>query len=139
MPYKNTFVEVAPDCPIIVAEVPVPRGKRIPIHLIQYNLLMESPYTLSHKELIFAVHVERQGISPEEVETRREEIWADLFKKEHPCLRASALTKRYGWGAHYNEEGKIALYGLGSEDYEEFTRPGTEVKLLKAMRSKRKK
>lgn len=138
MAYTDTFIEVAPDCPVVEGVVPVMRGKRTPIHLIQYRLLTDAPYTYSHKELVFAVHVARQGVLPEELVERRDEIWADLFKKGHPCLRASALTKRYGWGAHYDGEGKIALYGMDSVAYGNFTRPGTGVKLLKAMRSKRR-
>ncbi|WP_342481620.1 DUF6157 family protein [Paenibacillus sp. FSL L8-0340] len=42
------------------------------------------------------------------------EIWGALFSKSNPCLRASMLSKRYGWGMHFNDEGKIALYAKAS-------------------------
>ncbi|MGN7760701.1 DUF6157 family protein [Paenibacillus sp. 22594] len=31
------------------------------------------------------------------------------------------MPKRYGWGIHYNREGKIALYGKESPEYDHFT------------------
>jgi len=34
-----------------------------------------------------------------------------LLSKPHPCLRASMLPKRYGWGVHYDGNGRITLYG----------------------------
>ena len=137
MPYKNTFIQVAEDCPITSSEIPTLRGKKKSIHLIQYELLTENPYTLTHKDLIFAVHVQRKGISAAELAENKAALWADLFQKEHPCLRASSLTKRYGWGAHYNEEGKIALFGMDSPEYQQFVQDEA-TKQLKAMRSKRK-
>lgn len=53
-------------------------------------------------------------------------------------MRASALGKKYGWGVHYDAHGKMALYGLDSREYEQFTEPRTDgLKLLLAMRSRR--
>jgi len=63
---------------------------------------------------------------------------AEFFHKNHPCLRASALTKRYGWGVHFNSKGKAALYSRDSKEYEAFEENrGGAVKLVKAMRNKR--
>jgi hypothetical protein len=139
MSYTNTFIQVADDCAVTQSEVPIPKGTTMPIHVIQYQLLSRSPYQYDHEELVFAVYVRRQGISEAEVLARKDELWADLFQKGHPCMRASALTKRYGWGTHYNEEGKIALYGMESEAYQRFVQDENgDTKLLMAMRSKRK-
>ncbi len=75
---------------------------------------------------------------PEERISRKDEIWGALFSKSHPCLRASMLPKRYGWGVHFNAEGKIALYAKESPEYDHFTsHEDAGVKLLNAMRSKR--
>lgn len=140
MTYTNTFIQVAEDCPAAIGIVPTAKGNRIPIHVIQYELLSQNPYTFDHKELIFEVHIRRSGISQEDAQKRRAEIENDLFQKGHPCLRASALTKRYGWGAHYDENGKIALYAMESDRYQQFIQAvenGT-VKLLGAFRNKRK-
>ncbi len=49
-----------------------------------------------------------------------------------------ALSKKYGWGIHFDSEGKAALYSKDSSDYVSFeNQQSVEVKLIKAMRSKR--
>jgi hypothetical protein len=46
------------------------------------------------------------------------------------------LPKRYGWGAHYDADGRIALYGVETEDYRRLTsQSGTKV--VPAMRNRR--
>lgn len=138
MSYKDTFIQVAPDCPATYAIVPVAKGTNKPVHVLQYELLTAHPYTYTHEALVFEVYVRQQGLPPHEVEARRAELWTELFQKGHPCLRASQLTKRYGWGAHYDADGRIALYPLGSPDYERFAQdPTGRVRQLYAMRSKR--
>ncbi|MEM7347729.1 MAG: DUF6157 family protein, partial [Chloroflexota bacterium] len=99
MPYTNTFITVAEDCPLTEnSEIPVSNRAKKPMHIIQYELLTENPYKYSHQALIFEVYLEKEGIEIAS-EDERQEIWDQLFAKEHPCLRASALTKRYGFGA----------------------------------------
>lgn len=71
-------------------------------------------------------------------ESEQEEARAVFFRKGQPCLRASPLTKRCGWGVHYNEEQKIAIYPLGKPSYEEFVKDNSLQKVA-AMSSKRKK
>lgn len=139
MSYINTFIQIADDCPITSSVIPTAKGKHTPIHVIQYELLSQQPYHYTHEELIFAVHVRRHSIEDDEQQARKAEIWAALFQKGHPCLRASELTKKYGWGAHYNEEGKIAIYGVESEEYKQFVQGTNGVtQVLMAMRSKRR-
>ena len=41
----------------------------------------------------------------------------DFHAKGQPCMRASPLTKRYGWAAHYDAEGKLALVDPASPDF----------------------
>ena len=138
MSYTDTFIQVADDCPVSESVVPSSDRAQPPIHLLQYELLTRHPYAYDHEELVFAVHVRRQGISEEELTARRDALWAELFQKGHPCLRASALTKRYGWGAHYNAAGKIALVAMESDAYRRFVEnDGGATKLLKAIRRSR--
>ena len=137
MSYTDTFIQVAEDSTATEGKQPsLYRGKKT-IAGLEYELLSEKPYTFDQDELIFEVHIRRKEIPAEEVWENRSKIWNELFSKDHPCLRASALTKRYGWGAHYNADGKIALYGIGTEEYERFIEFG-HVTVLTAMRSKRK-
>jgi hypothetical protein len=136
MVYTDTFILIAPDSPITESIMPVAKGDKKTIHLIQYELLAQRPYELTHEDLVYEVYVRQKGLSEDELAARGAEIRAELLAKEHPCLRASALTKKYGWGAHYNHEGKIALYPVESGEYQQFCEDGA-TKLLKAMRSKR--
>ncbi len=136
MSYSQTFITIAPDCPVDKAEVPIPKKDSAPAHLIQYRLLTEKPYQFSHEDLIFEVFVRQKGIPQYVPDTEGQKIREELFSKGHPCLRASALTKRYGFGAHYNGEGKIALYPVESEEYKAFLQ-NERIKKIPAMRTKR--
>lgn len=116
MSYINTFILVSQDCPVDTAEVPLPRGVSKPMHLIQYELLQEQPYQYDHEQLIFEVHLRHKDLQSLAADEKKA-LWEDMFSKGHPCMRASALVKRYGFGAHYNEAGKIAIYPVESAKY----------------------
>lgn len=137
MSYTGTFIQIADDCPAREAIVPASTRDKKPVHLIEYELLSKQPYTLTQEDLIFQVHIQRSGITDNELRVRGDAIREELFRKSHPCLRASALPKKYGWGAHYDEQGRIALYAVESDDYKKLASPEGDLKQLKAMRSKR--
>ena len=134
MNYKNTFILVADDCPVECGVVPVVKaGKSKPIHVIQYELISEHPYYYTQEDILFMVYAIRNSISTDDDEARRV-----LFKKEHPCLRSSALGKNYGRGFHFDPEGKVALYARDSSAYAAFSgKQDASVKIIKAMRNKR--
>jgi hypothetical protein len=136
MSYTNTFIKVAVDCPVDKSEIPVTKKDKKPLHLIQYELLKDNPYTLDHEELIYESFVRQKEIPADTLKEDSEKIKAELFSKGHPCLRASALTKRYGFGAHYNEKAKIAIYPLESKEYKEFI-ADEGIKIIPAMKTKR--
>ncbi|UQZ36032.1 hypothetical protein C2I18_22370 [Paenibacillus sp. PK3_47] len=139
MSYTDTFIRVAEDCPVETGVIPVSARPLPPAHVIQFGLLAAAPYAYNHEELLYEVHVRHKQIPEEEQLTRKSEIWGELFSKSHPCLRASMLPKRYGWGVHYNREGKIALYAKESPEYDHFTSGNAAgITLLNAMRSKRR-
>jgi len=134
MSYLNTFIKVADDCPVEKSQIPVAKMGQQPAHLIQYDLLVNSPYTYDHRELIYEVFIRHKEIDCRQ--TDPETIKKALFSKGQPCLRASALMKRYGFGAHYNEVGKIALYPVESPEYQSFlTAPSIQV--IPAMRNQK--
>ncbi|WP_054939991.1 DUF6157 family protein [Paenibacillus ihuae] len=138
MSYINTFIRVSADCPVETGVVPVTSRPLPPAHVIQYELLAGAPYKYTHEELLYEIHMRHKQIPEEERTARKNEIWAELFSKKHPCLRASMLPKRFGWGIHYNEDGKIALYAKESPEYNQFiSRTGDGLTLLIAMRSNR--
>jgi hypothetical protein len=136
MSYTNTLIKVAADCPVSKSEIPVDRKSAKPAHVIQYELLTQNPYTFGHEDLIYEVFIRQKEIPANILETDAGKIKQALFSKGHPCMRASALTKRYGWGAHYNQEGKIAIYPQEAETYQQFM-ASEAIKKVPAMRSKR--
>lgn len=136
MSYKNAFVKVSEDCPVTHSEIPVARNGKKTAHLIQYELLTAHPYTYDHEGLIYEVFVRQKEIPAAVLKKEKTKIWTELFSKGHPCMRASSLVKRYGFGAHYNETGKIAIFPMESKTYKAFLND-TTVQLLPGMRSKR--
>ncbi len=140
MSYTHTFIQVAADCPVTSSIVPVAKGDTKPIHVLQYELLTARPYHYhyTHEELLFEVYIHHKAISQAELALHRDELWEVLLQKNHPCLRASLLPKKYGWGVHYDHAGKIAIYPMESADYQAFSQPtGDTPKQLMALRSKR--
>jgi Family of unknown function (DUF6157) len=105
----NTFIQVAPDSTATKAVIPEARDDKKTIQVIQYELLSAKPYSLTLQDLIFEVFVKRNQISSTDLELHKTTIWTELFAKDHPCMRASMLPKKYGWGVHYDVAGKIGL------------------------------
>jgi hypothetical protein len=128
--YYNTFIEIAEDCPLSQAEVPPQKGEDKSVANLQFDMIMENPYTFTSDEVIFGIYALRNGLS------NNAEEKATFFSKGQACLRASPLGKRYAWGIHHNAEGKVALYPAESDEYQAFAGDNT-LKHVKAMRSKR--
>ena len=121
----NTFIAVSDDCPVFIAEIPPAREpKSIP--QIEYEILADNPYKYTSDDVLYAANGERRGVSREQ-----------YFERIQPDFRLSPLVKRYGWGVHIDNEGKIALYPVGSGEYEMFT-SDTSLRQLKGNRSHRK-
>src|SRR5262245_2541529 len=135
--YYDTFIRVAPDCPVSEAVVQTGRWGAKSVPQIEYELLSENPYTFTQKELLFAVHVQRQGIGKGELKARRAALWEEFFAKPRACLRASMLPKRYGSGLLFLAEVRIALVGVQSAEYRSFVQGKGVATVLTAMRNKR--
>jgi hypothetical protein len=120
----DTFISVSEDCPVEKAEVPPAKEPKSAAQ-IEYEMVAAHPYTYSSDDVIYAANGERRGIAREE-----------FFSKGQACFRASPLTKRYGWGAHYGRDGKIAIYPRESAEYQKFA-ADKNLKQLKGMRSTR--
>lgn len=130
--YYNTFIQVAEDCPIKIAEIPPPKKEQTAAN-IQFDMIANHPYKYTSDDVLFQVFAVKNEITGQEVKMEREKF----FSKGQPCLRSSPLTKRYGWGVHYNDKGKIAVYPMESSEYKKFEKD-TSLTRLKAMRSSRK-
>lgn len=129
MAYRNTLILISDDCPTGIGQDPS-RGKDILTRAeIEYNILTSAPYTYTHEDLTYEVHVRHRSQTADEPLTRDE-----FHSKGHPCMRASPLVKRYGWGAHYDDQGCIAIYGAETARYAELA---SSITTLKGMRNKR--
>lgn len=130
--YTSTFIQIADDCPVDEAEAPPASAKGPTIASVQHKLISEHPYEYTSDDVLFETHAVRNAIPDDEREAAR----AAFFAKSQACLRASPLGKRWGWGIHSDEQSRIALIPLGTDEYEE--KAGDEsLTQLKAMRSKR--
>jgi hypothetical protein len=135
---KNTFILVAPDCRAEAGATPKARVDAPTVAEIQYKMLTDHPYRYTQEEVLFESHVRRSGLSAVEIKRRRKELWGEFFSKSQACLRASPLAKTYGWGIHFNEEGKGALVARESKQYAALARPKKNgPTLFFAMRNKR--
>lgn len=131
--YYNTFIEVAEDCPRDKGEEPPLRGSKKTTVRLQYEMIAEAPYRYTSDDLLFSIHAIRNDIPQE----KRREARKGFFSKGRACLRSSSLGKRYGWGFHFDEDGKVAIYAVESEEYQKFIND-ENLQHLKAMRSSRK-
>ena len=128
--YFNTFIEIAEDCPISMAEIPPEKGEAKSVANLQFEMIAHNPYKYTSDEVIFGIHALRNDLPNNEAER------AAFFSKGQACLRASPLTKRYAWGVHHDAEGKVAIYPAESEAYQKFVADAA-LKHTKGMRSKR--
>lgn len=137
--YYHTFIHVADDCPVDHGVIPPPRGPSPTVALLQYTLLHDEPYRWTQEDLFFEVHCRRNGIDMAERRRNEPHLRAEFFGKPTACLRASPLVKTYGWGLHFDGDGRIALLGMEGEAYRRF-RDGADptVTVLAGMRSKRR-
>jgi hypothetical protein len=130
---RNEFVAVAEDCPAVSATEPPARRGGPTLARLQFDLLTADPYRLTLDELDWAVHLARTDVP----EDGRESVRDALLAKGRPCMRASPLTKLYGWGAHYDEDGRIGLHPIGSERYRALSTGAGGIRVTKAMRTRR--
>jgi hypothetical protein len=101
--YLNTFIEVADDCPATIGEIPPTKGDSKTVANIQFEMVSKNPYQYTSDDVLFQVFADKNDLTESEYKTAREQF----FSKGQPCFRASPLTKRYGWGVHNDQDGKI--------------------------------
>jgi len=128
--YYNTFIQIADDCPIYQSEIPPTKGDAKTAANIQFEMISQNPYKYTSDEILFQVYAHKNDLTSSEYNDAR----VHYFSKGQPCFRASPLTKRYGWGVHYNHEGKMAIYGIDSPEYLKFSTDKT-LNILKAMKT----
>ena len=128
----KTFIEIADDCPVDMAEIPPLKGNKKSVANLQYEFLMNNPYQYTSDDILFQVYADKQDLIEAEYVTARELF----FSKGQPCFRAFPLTKKYGFGIQSNHKGQTALFGVETEQYANFVTDNT-IKKVKAMHAKK--
>lgn len=129
--YQDTFIEVATDTKAETGTKPPSKDKKT-VAEMQYELIAKNPYQYTSDDILFQVFADRNDLTKTEYKEAREQF----FSKGQACLRASPLTKTYGFGIHNDKNGKIALFGMETTAYQDFLK-NSEIKKVKAMKSSR--
>ncbi|HEX6309523.1 MAG TPA: DUF6157 family protein [Longimicrobiales bacterium] len=137
--YYDTFIAVAHDSTTTRGTVPPDRAKPS-VALCTWHMIHDHPYRYTSDDVIFTVHADRHGVSPED----RPRARVEYFSRPRPCLRTSDLPKKYGWGIHCDSQGRVALYGMETPEYAEFVsgrrRSGArQVIVIRAARARRQR
>lgn|SRR5690606_19279543 len=130
--YFDTFIEVAEDTKATYGKQPLTKDT-ITVAAMQYALLTNNPYIYTSDDVLFQVFANKSNLKKSDYQAARQLF----FSKGQACLRASPLTKTYGFGIHADSEGKIALYGMETQAYAQFQSDDNIIK-IKAMRNARK-
>jgi len=130
--YYNTFILIADDCKADVGIVPPLNADKQSIANIQFDIIINNPYTYTSDDVLFIVLTRKLDLIEDDYEDARRRF----FSKGQACLRSSPLTKRYGWGIHCNEFGKVSIFGVETDKYQELLNDSTVTK-IKALRSSR--
>jgi hypothetical protein len=133
MSYKNTLITISEDSKVSSAKVPVIKNEKPTIAYIEHDLINNNPYKFTQEDVQFKTYLIKNQMEAEHAAELREQF----FSKSKACFRASPLVKNYGWGIHYNNQGKIAIYDVNSEMYNQLLKQD-DITKLKGMRSKRK-
>ena len=131
--YSNTFIKIAPDCPATNGTIPVARGSRKPMHLTQYEVISKEPYKHTQEDVLWMTHRIHKNIRPGQATAAARKAF---FSRGQPCLRASALAKKYGWGFHFNRDGGVKLVAAGTPEYKRYVKKES-LQQLTAMRNRR--
>lgn len=129
--YYNSFIEVADDTTSKYGTQPPVKNKKTSAE-IQYELIANHPYKYTSDDVFFLVFAIKNNLSKADYKNAREEF----YSRGRPCLRTSALTKTYGYGIHCDHNGKVALYGMETNEYRNFI-SNSAIKKVKALRSKK--
>ncbi len=129
--YFDTFIEVAEDTKATSGTKPPAKDKKT-VAEMQFELIAQNPYKYTSDDVLFQVFADRNDLTKAEYKEGREQF----FSKGQPCFRASPLTKTYGFGIHNDQEGKIALYGMETDEYQKML-ADKKLQKVKAMKSSR--
>lgn len=141
MGYRDTFISVADDGRASTGETPPARGGKPTVAGLQHAMLTTRPGHYTQEEVLLASSPQfRARADVDALEDLNQEelqrMLAEYFAQPRACLRASPLGKTYGWGLHYDDQGRITVYPVNSDEYARLSQDASLIQ-LKAMRSRR--
>lgn len=136
MNYVNTFIEVADDCKVAEGAVPKARAGNPTVAELEYAFISGNPYLHTQEDVQFFVHARRSGLSDGQLKSNGPRLRNEYFSKPVACMRTSPLAKSYGWGLHFNVNGRVALVSRDTAKYHELAQDPS-IAHTRAMRSKR--
>lgn len=131
--YYNTFIPIPEENKIQKGTIPTLKEGKKSIAYFLYENIIKHPYQYTSNELLFKAYIFTNGI--DEADIKKHKI--QFFSKKQLDLRGSSLVLSYGWGIHFNAQGKIALIGIDSNLYSQLTND-TSIQKVKALKIKRK-
>jgi len=81
----------------------------------QYAMLAAAPGRWTQEDVLLASSPRVRGRDIDEAELSR--LRQEYFNQPRACLRASPLPKTFGWGLHYDADGRITLHAVDSLEY----------------------
>ena len=107
--YYETFITVADACKRTEGTVP-PKKEPATVARMKYDMISQNPYKYTSDDVLWMIHCQRKGKT----------LIQDFFAKGQACFRCSPLSKSYGWGFHFDKDGKVAVYGMETDEYKNF-------------------
>jgi hypothetical protein len=133
--YYSTFIAVAGDCPAVAGDVPQPKNGKATVACVQYDMLKDAPFAYTQEDVLFESWLRRQDL-PDFGDDEKAALRRRFFARPQPCLRASPLPKKHGFGFVFDAQGRVALVPMEAPDYARHLADG-RLTQLKAMRSAR--
>ena len=133
--YYDTFITASEDSPARTGTVPPEREGTPSVAFAQYRLIGRHPYQHTQEEVLFETSARVRGRTDLAAD-ERDALRTEFLSTPTACLRSSPLAKRYGWGIHFDSEGKVALAAVDSPEYKRHA-ADPSLTQLPAMRSSR--
>lgn len=132
------IVLVAEDCPVDIATAPAGRGTGPTVAQVQHELVSADPYVFTEDDVLFESWWRRQEGSASASEDERARIRAEYLGRPRPCLRASPLPSRWGWGLVFDDQDRVALCPVESPEYAALAAGDGGVEVQKSFRRTRR-
>jgi hypothetical protein len=131
--YAETLIAVAGDRRAATGAIPPERAAGPTVASTQYAILTAAR-TVGRRGR--SARILSAG-SPHDVsETEFSRLREEYFARPRACLRASPLSKTFGWGVHFDADGRVTLHAVDSPEYAQLS-IDPSLTQLRAMRSSR--